>query len=295
FLMYSLEKIHARLISQDNYRFWDSGLNGRSAVALFFFYYYRFAKDVNSYNQGIELIEYELNDLENISNVSLFNGLSGIAWTINHLCIENLLDINHDEFLPDLLEDQLKSIFFSKDYITSQEHFEINCNILFYFIERFISTRSEQLKGNYEIFINQSLIFYTHIFYQLKKNKYYEKFSVNILESFIKLLNLLTNIFPSPLIDFLLSESIKWIIKKPLIHSYPLIQKHISISLNYLTDIKLIKQANIFFEKIKIEDIPDKSDDKEIGIWNSGYSKLGLNLIVKQENHMSDTLKYLLY
>jgi hypothetical protein len=58
-------------------------INGRSAVALFFFYHYKLTNKIDSYNRGIELIEYELNNLKNISSVSLFNGIWwGIAWSI---------------------------------------------------------------------------------------------------------------------------------------------------------------------------------------------------------------------
>ncbi|REC51682.1 MULTISPECIES: lanthionine synthetase LanC family protein [Chryseobacterium] len=289
-----LDELHSILLQQKNCEDWDSGLNGRSAVALFFFYHYKLTNKIDSYNRGIELIEYELNNLKNISSVSLFNGISGIAWSINHLCDENLLDFVHDEILPNLFEKSLKKIFFSKDLILSNQHFETNCDILFYFVERFSSTKSKKFKEKYKIFINQSLIFFTHSFYQLKENNYYENISVKILESFIKILNLLKNLFSSPLIDFLLSESIKWIIKNPLIQSNSSIYRHVNISLTYIKDEKFIKKVNIFLNKKSTENI-SLCNSKEIGIWNSGYSKVGLKLITEQEDCIKDTLQYLLY
>ncbi|WP_343611707.1 lanthionine synthetase LanC family protein [Chryseobacterium oranimense] len=290
--MLSLQKIYSHLINLSNFENWDAGLNGRSAVSLFFFHYYKLNNNVSAYNKGIELIEYELNNLENITNISLFNGLSGIAWVTNHLSDQKLLDLDHDTFLPSLLENQFQDFFFSKGSIISEEHFELNCGILFYFIERFSTTKSNALKKNYEIFINQGLILFTHFFYQINDNDYSKNISLMSLELFLKILNVLKEIFPSPFLDFLITKTIEWVLKNNDLSSHKSVTKHIFKAAIYLNDNKLLKKVNIL-KKSKNTSI---SADLEynIGIWNSGYSRQGIKLIIEKADFTKNSLQYLL-
>jgi hypothetical protein len=291
--MLSPEYIYSQLSNVKNHENWDTGLNGRSAVALFFFHYSKFKKNIEVHNKGIDLLEYELNNLESVSNVSLFNGLAGIAWTVNYLSSENIVEIDHDEFLPSLLEDELRIIFFSGDILISNDQFKNCSDIFLYFIERFFTTKSELLKEQYDVFINQALILFTHFFHQLEIHKLYEKLDPRTLISFIKNINILKYYFLSPLTNFLLFRSIEWVssIQMPSNIHLPLLLK----SAEQLNDTKLYKKL------VKVQSINkeqkvelDKINILEnIGIWDSGYSRLGLKSIVFEGEVQKNSLKYL--
>ncbi|MEY8758518.1 hypothetical protein [Chryseobacterium tongliaoense] len=297
--MVSVEEIYTHLSDLQNLENWDSGLNGRSAAALFFFHYNKSKKDLVAYNKGVELLEYELNNLELVFNPGLFNGICGIAWVVNHLSAEKMAEIDHDIFLPELLEQQLKDLFFSTEILISVEQFIINTDILFYFIERFTTTESDVLKKEYSIFINHSLILFTHYFYQLDSNKLYENLSSKSLMSFIKTLNLLIEIFPSPLLNFLLSKSIHWILLSVNLEHNPVNLNHLLKSLLYLNDNKLYKKVRILVPKktkLNTKDINDLKKinlSKNIGIWNIGYARAGLQLIIEKDNIQKKPFKYL--
>jgi len=290
--MLSEKDIYIFLLNNKNYESWDSGLNGRSAVSLFLFCYYKLNNDVNAYNRAIELLEYEINNLNKIKNAGLFNGLCGIAWTVNYLSNENIIEINNDDFLPDLLESRLKDLFFTYEKLMSEEHFEINIDILFYFIERFLTTNSEQLKNEYEIFISQSLILFTHFFYQLDKTL--SQIQLKNLVLLVKTLNLLIDNFKSPLLNSLLLQSIECGIKRENIKLDNINFSHFLKASLYINNEKIYKKVIKLISKNKFETSNSNISKNNIGIWENGYSYLGLELIAKEKTVKYEFLEYFL-
>ncbi|MDV7696961.1 hypothetical protein N6B72_08515 [Chryseobacterium soli] len=295
--MLSAEDIYSQLSHVKNYENWDTGLNGKSAVSLFLFHYSKLKKSTEAHNKGIDLLEHELNNLESISNVSLFNGLCGIAWSVNYLASENMIDIDHDDFLPDLLESELKSIFFSNNALISDHQFKNNSDIFFYFIERYSTTQSDILKNEYEIFINRSLILFTHFFHQLDSHKLYEKLDIKNLIGFIRNLNLLAQSFQSPLLHFLFSKSNNWVLSALEVNNINL--SALFQSANYITDTTHSKKLTKLLTKNNKKKVNEMTLDKiniseNIGIWNEGTSNLGLKHIVFEDQIKKKSLKYLL-
>lgn len=284
-----LEKdIYTFLLNNTNHESWDSGLNGRSAVSLFLFCYYKLNNDIDAYNRGIELLEYEINNLNKIKTADLHNGLCGIAWTINYLSNRQIIEIDSDDFLPTLLESRLKDLFFTHEKLISEEDFEININILFYFIERFLTTNSESLKNEYEIFISQSLILFTHFFYQLDNNL--SQIHIRNLVQFVKTLNLLIENFTSPLLDLLLLQSIECGIKNENIQIQNINLSHFLKASLYINNKKNYKKIIKLISKNKPQKNNYSISKKNIGIWEHGCSYLGLKLILHEQN----SLKYFL-
>jgi len=277
-----LEKdIYTFLLNNKNYKSWDSGLNGRSAVSLFLFCYYKLNNDINAYNKGIELLEYEINNLNKVKTADLYNGLCGIAWTINYLSTKQIIEIDNDVFLPELLESQLKDLFFTNDKLISEEHFKLNVDILFYFIERFLTTNSESLKSEYHIFISQSLILFTHFFYQLDSNL--SHFKLKNLVLFVKTLNLLVDNFTSPLLDSLLLQSIQLGVKNEDIKMQNINLSHFLKASLYVNNEKICNKLNKLILKNKSKKDNYNISKKNIGIWEHGCSYLGLKLIVDEQ------------
>lgn len=287
--MSSIQNIYLDLLKiSNNDSLLDSGLNGRSAVSLFLFEYSDIYNDINAYNKGIELLEYELNSIEEIKSISLFNGLTGIAWTINYLSKKNMIEINHDDFLPGLLEDQLKTYFFTYDQLVSQEHFTFSENIFFYFVNRLVTTNNASLKKEYIVFINQGLILFIHYVHRINDLKI--KFETKFLTNLVKTLTFLCDHLNSPLLHILLTNVLE-------------------ISLN-IENIECIKdhshfiKASIFinnkkfqskFKKYKFQNkiYKDNFDNTlQIGIWQKGLSYQGLKKIMYKKRLQNIFLEY---
>lgn len=290
--MLSKKDVYAHLLNIKTHTSWDSGLNGRSAVCLFLFCYYKLNNDINAYNKGIELLEYEINNLHTIKKADLFDGLCGIAWTVNYLSKEKIIEIDNDDFLPKLLESRLKDLFFTYEKLMSEEHFKINIDILFYFIERFLTTNSEQLKNEYEIFISQSLILFTHFFYQLDKNL--SQIQLKDLVNLVRTLNLLIDNFKSPLLNSLLLQSIEGGIKRKSIKLDNINFSHFLKASLYINNEKTYKKVIKLISKNKFETSNFNISKNNIGIWENGYSYLGLQLIAKEKTVKYEFLEYFL-
>lgn len=252
---------------------YDTGLNGRSAICLFMFEFYRLTSNTEAYNTGIELLEDELNEINQVKSTSLYNGLCGIGLTIQYLSKENFIEIDADNFLPQLMEEALKKVITININFTSYHQLELSNDILFYFAYRFLNTKKKKLKNDYENIINQILIIYNHQFYQIESYKYHLDSSLQSLFPFIKCLLYLMEInFISPLILSLLDKALKWV-KQDTIQNITEFQ---SISLKkafrHLNKSKSHNFASSLLHDKKI--IPNNLNDGPItnmGVWNSGY------------------------
>ncbi|WP_295200378.1 hypothetical protein [uncultured Chryseobacterium sp.] len=287
--MYSIQEIYLDLLKlPHDFEQLDSGLNGRSAVSLFLFEYSNVYIDITAYNKGIELLEYELNSIEKVKNVSLFNGLTGIAWTINYLSSKNFIEINHDDFLPTLLEDQLKNYFFTHNQLISLEHFTFNENIFFYFISRLIKTNDDLLKKKYRTFINQSLILFINYFYQI--NDLRIKFDVKVLTNFIKTLNLLSDHLNSPLLHLLLTAVLELAVN---IENIEHIKDH-----SHFIKASIFLNNQKFQNKLKKYIFQDQTyknnfhKTSQMGIWQGGLSYIGLKKIMYEKKLQDKFLEY---
>ncbi|WP_294331260.1 MULTISPECIES: hypothetical protein [Chryseobacterium] len=287
--MYSIQEIYLVLSKlPHDFGQLDSGLNGRSAVSLFLFEYSDVYTDIIAYNKGIELLEYELNSIEEVKNVSLYNGLTGIAWTINYLSSKNLIEINHDDFLPALLEDQLKNYFFTHNQLISLEHFTFNENIFFYFINRLITTNNDSLRKKYIVFINQGLILFIHYFYQINDLKI--KFEMKVLTNFIKTLNLLSDQLKSPLLHLLLTNVLELAVNIENI-------KHIKEHSHFIKASVFLNNQK-FQNKLKKYKFQNKTyrnnfdNTFQMGIWQEGLSYQGLKKIMYKKKLQDKFLEY---
>jgi lantibiotic modifying enzyme len=77
-------------------------INGRAGVALFFFYYARFARCESSHNRAQEILTEVFDILSGEHDFhSHTSGLAGIGWLVEHLVRGDFLDAATDEILAD--------------------------------------------------------------------------------------------------------------------------------------------------------------------------------------------------
>lgn len=273
----------------------DPGLNGRSAISLFMFEFYRLTSDVEAYNKGIELIENELNEIHKIKNASLYNGLCGIGWSVQYLSKENLINLDADTFLPQLMEKQLKKIITTKINFTDYVQLDLNNDILFYFAYRFLNTKKKRLKNDYQNILNQILIIYNHQFYQIESYKYYLNLPFQILFPFIKSLLYLIEIdFISPLIPSLLEKIMNFTKEKinKDISEFQLI--NLKKAFKYLNKPKSVIFISSLINNKKLinNETRDYSTIINVGVWNNGFVQKNFNNL---ENVKKDlAFKYIL-
>lgn len=91
-------------------------MNGRAGVALFYFYYARYAQCEVSHYRALEILTEVFDFLNGEHSLhSHASGLAGVGWLVEHLKRENFLDAATDEILADvdaviypLMIDQIK-------------------------------------------------------------------------------------------------------------------------------------------------------------------------------------------
>ncbi len=75
-------------------------MGGKSGLALFYFYHYKYLNDQNSYNKGFELISNIFDSINSDSyHHSFCFGLSGIGWMIEHLEMHSFIECQTNEML----------------------------------------------------------------------------------------------------------------------------------------------------------------------------------------------------
>lgn len=84
---------------------------GRCGIALFHFYYGRYAQSEVHLDKGAELVLGSLKDLRKYPTSDSFaSGISGILWTVNHLVRNDFVELDTADFLSDMEEKMLDSM-----------------------------------------------------------------------------------------------------------------------------------------------------------------------------------------
>ncbi|HFK5583542.1 hypothetical protein HZP84_15595 [Elizabethkingia anophelis] len=282
------------LISKNNKYNWSTGLNGKSAVALFLFQYYQTYSDINAYNIGIDVLQNELDEFHKIKDLSFHKGISGVGWFINYLSSEKIIEVNADNFLPGFIEKQLKKVFFSNLILQTPNQLQICSDVLFYFSCRLFSTKRKRLKTIYHDTVNQILILQINFLYQIEASHLFAQLSFEPIFSNIKsLVYLYEEEYKSPLTELLLARYI--LLGKSFITS--------DLSSFELTI--LSKACNIMHKRdlertiknlLKMQNHSSDSDinNENIGLWDNGIAKKGLCMINKEHSINNLSLKYLL-
>lgn len=273
----SIDKTYCFLvdyISKNPNEPYGPGLNGRSAISLFMFEFYRLTSNIEAYNIGIELLESEFNKIGQVNNTSLYNGLCGIGLTTQYLSKENLVEIDADNFLPQSIEKVLKKVITININFISYTQLELCNDILFYFSYRFLNTKKKKLKNDYQNNINQILIIYNHQFYQIENYKYYLDLPLQTLLHLIKSLLYLIEInFISPLIPSLLEKTLRWTKENTTQHITDFQLFILKKAFKYLNKSGSARIINVILKNKKIVNNENSNSNTSIniGIWNNGY------------------------
>lgn len=186
----------------------DIGLNGNSGVVLFYFYLYKHTLKEVYADKAIHLLHNIIGLINNSNyNSSLYSGISGVAWLIEHLTQSNFIELDFDELLSENLEDY---IYNSMIKLSIEKQFDFHDGTLghfFYFIYRYKNTRCTKLRAKYKEYIiqiiffleNQRLFnFYRQDLENLNEKKYH-KFNPEIELS--NLINLLIRVLSLNIVD----------------------------------------------------------------------------------------------
>lgn len=154
FLKKKLDTI-VKIISSSYKKSQNIGIHsGVSGMFLFQFYYSRYTANDNQFNLGTEMVSYCVELLNSgYSFPTYCNGISGFAWTIQHLQKEgfanfdcdNLL-IPFDEYLFKCMVNDLSNGNY--DFL----HGALGYGV--YFLERYENTNDKALKSKYRFYLN---------------------------------------------------------------------------------------------------------------------------------------------
>lgn len=128
-------------------------LAGESGLVLFYFYFSKFSKEESFSDLGLNLLEKSVETINSEYNFSSFcSGVSGTAWVFNHLESKNFLEINNDEFLPDL-DDFLFDEMIKDIRLGNYDFLHNALGNAYYFLSRYRDTKSKKLKKTYKSYI----------------------------------------------------------------------------------------------------------------------------------------------
>ncbi|MFN1219664.1 lanthionine synthetase LanC family protein [Chryseobacterium kwangjuense] len=199
-------------LRKNGHVFSGKGLNGRCAIVIFMFEYHRISSDTEAYNYGIELLEAELNEINLISNISLYDGLCGIGWTVQYLSKENMIDLNADAYLSQYIEKHLEKFRDSQINFSHPVQLEYLSDLLFYFAARFSFTRRKLQKKNYSHILNQNFIILHNQFLQIEKYHSLQHLSFENIFPVVRACVYAYEIgFKSPFIPVLLRKALSWL------------------------------------------------------------------------------------
>ena len=125
-------------------------LTGLTGLALFHFYYSRFANNDDSSEIGVEIITECFEKInQNYELPTYCSGIAGFGWALEHLYTENFIDFNNDEVLSDL-----DSYLFEKQLVESSigqfDFLHGSIGYGYYFLARYKNTSSKELKERYK-------------------------------------------------------------------------------------------------------------------------------------------------
>lgn len=267
---YHYLKKHLR---KNGHVFSGKGLNGRCAIVIFMFEYHRISSDIEAYNYGIELLEAELNEINLISNISLYDGICGIGWTVQYLSKENMIDLNADAYLSQYIEKHLEKFRDSQINFSHPVQLEYLSDLLFYFATRFSFTRRKLQKKKYSNILNQNFIILHNQFLQIEKYHSLQHLSFENIFPAIKACVYASEIgFRSPLFPFLLRKTLSYlkdlkIQKKQTVFGQHILKKateYASSSSRHTTGKHTIKS--------KISENISETEQHIAGIWNNSIT-----------------------
>ncbi|WP_223608652.1 hypothetical protein [Chryseobacterium sp. OSA05B] len=272
----------------------NTGLNGRCSISIFMFEFYRISCNTEAYNYGIELIETELNGIDLISNISMYDGLCGIGWTLQHLSKEKLIDFNPDSYLSQYIEKPLMRFRDSNVNFRDPIQLEYFSDLLFYFSDRLSYTNKKLQKENYIHTLNQTLIILNNQLLQIEKHNDHQNISFENIFSIIRSLVYLSEMnFSSPLISGLLKKIILWIEdkkshKRPTAFELFILEKAIPD----LASSQLI--ARKYFTENKISENNYTTEINNLGIWNNSIINHAIRNITALNTKKASGLEYIL-
>lgn len=108
---------------------------GKTGIALFLFYYWKFTKKDEAYNRGSELLINSINSIYKYRSFSFCNGLCGIAWSINHLIKHEFIEGNSNDIMKNT--DNILYLYMKKCIL--EKNFDLlhgSLGVALYFLER---------------------------------------------------------------------------------------------------------------------------------------------------------------
>lgn len=272
----------------------NTGLNGRCSVSIFMFEFYRISSETEAYNYGIELIESELNEIDSINNVSMYDGLCGIGWTLQYLSKENLIDFNTDSYLSQYIEKPLMRFRDSNVNFNNPKQLEYFSDLLFYFINRLSHANRKLQKENYIHTLNQTLIILYNQFLHIEKYNYHQNISFENIFSIIRSLVYLSEMnFSSPLISGLLEKIFLWIKDKKSDETIGAFELFIlKKAAQGVASSKLI--AKKYFTENKISANNYTTERNNFGIWNNSIINNAIRNITELNTKKASGLEYIL-
>ncbi|WP_080777632.1 lanthionine synthetase LanC family protein [Chryseobacterium phocaeense] len=266
---YHTLKNHLR---KNGHAFPGTGLNGRCAIVIFMFEYYRISSDTEAYNYGIELLEAELNEIDLITNISLYDGLCGIGWAVQYLSKENMIDLDADTYLPQYIEKHLEKFRDSQINFTHPIQLEYLSDLLFYFATRFSFTRRKLQKKKYSNILNQNFIILHNQFLQIEKYHSLQHLSFENIFPVVRACVYAYEIgFKSALVPVLLRKALSWLKdlktqKKQTVFEQYILKK----ATKYASSSK--HTAGNYTIKSKIPENNAETEQHITGIWNTSIT-----------------------
>ncbi len=120
-------------------------LNGRTGMALFFFYYSLYSRKEAHYDFALETISDILDNIDNDRLLPSFtSGLAGIGWLLEHLNQHNILDAETDEMLADV-DRFLKALMIREIQYGQYDFLHNAIGHAFYFLSRSANPQAREI------------------------------------------------------------------------------------------------------------------------------------------------------
>jgi hypothetical protein len=146
-------------------------LNGKTGIAIFFYHYFQYSKDIKHVLFAEKLIDEVYNEIINCNNLNYENGIAGIATGIEYLVRNKFIDADTDKILYDVDNIIINNI--------ENGSYEINlnvglCGFGMYFINRLKNRNINNISKNRIYNIIENIICLLDVPY----NSYYDLYSI---------------------------------------------------------------------------------------------------------------------
>ncbi|KAA1242894.1 lanthionine synthetase C family protein [Aquimarina sp. RZ0] len=155
-----LEEIAEVLIHHDHNYDTIGVLGGSSGVALFHFYYAKFANDDTHADKGAEIIAKTFDCIqEGFSYPTFCDGIAGACWALELLTEEQFIELEEDIITLELDDYLLKKM--NEDLLKGNYDFLHGAiGYGYYFLKRYQNTNSDVSKKRYKTYINQLITYF---------------------------------------------------------------------------------------------------------------------------------------